>query len=57
MADPERPFKPGGGRPMLMLLVLALVVGVLVAWAFLRNPPGTPDPTASAAPPTRPAGQ
>jgi hypothetical protein len=40
---------------MLMLLLLVLVVAVLVAWAFLRNPPGTPDPTVSGAPPTRPA--
>jgi hypothetical protein len=52
----EPPFKPGGGRPMLMLLLLLLVISVLAAWAFLRNPPGTPNPTTSAAPPVRPSG-
>jgi hypothetical protein len=57
MASPEPPFKPQGGRAMLMLLLLLLVIGALVAWAFLRNPPGTPDPTTSAAPSAPPTGE
>lgn len=54
MAPPEPPYKPKGGRAMLMLMLMLLVIGALAIWAFLRNPPGTPDPTTSAAPPTPP---
>lgn len=38
------------GLNIFMLLVLFLLIGGLVGWAFLRNPPDTPQPSATAQP-------
>lgn len=38
------------GCNIFLLAILALVVAVLVVWAFLRNPPATPSPAATAIP-------
>jgi hypothetical protein len=54
MNEPNEPRRPGGGSALLMLLLLLVVVGLLIAWAMLRNPPDTPNPSATAAPATLP---
>lgn len=59
MDEPSEPRRPGGGSAVLMLLLLLIVVGLLVAWAMVRNPPDTPSPSpsATAAPATLPPAQ
>ncbi|MDB5697626.1 MAG: hypothetical protein JWN69_430 [Alphaproteobacteria bacterium] len=57
MDEPRKPRRPSGGSALLMLLLLLLVVGALVAWAMVRNPPDVPRPSATAAPATLPPGQ
>jgi hypothetical protein len=39
-----------------MLLILLLLIGGALAWAFLENPPGTAQPSATGTPPTLPQG-
>ncbi len=41
---------------MVMLLVLVCLIAGLAGWAFLRNPPGAPSPTATALPEAVPGG-
>lgn len=57
MDEPSEPRRPGSGSAVLMLLLLLIVVGLLVAWAMVRNPPDTPSPSATAAPATLPPAQ
>lgn len=57
MDEPSEPRRPGGGSAVLMLLLLLIVVGLLVAWAMVRNPPDTPSPSATAGPATLPPAQ
>lgn len=53
----EIPPDPRGRGPnMLLLLVLLLLIAGLVAWAFQRNPPDTPQPAATAQPDMVPGG-
>lgn len=52
------PIPPGGGRGMniVMLLVLVLLIGGLVFWAYQRNPPTTPSRAGTATPEAMPGG-
>ena len=56
MVDDMPPRAPGGGRGILALLVLAVLGAALALWAWQRNPPGAPDPAATAVPETVPGG-
>jgi hypothetical protein len=51
---------PGWGRSrganVLMLLILLVLVGGALFWAFSESPPDAPAPSATAAPPTVPSG-
>jgi hypothetical protein len=42
---------------MLMLLILLVLVGGGLFWAFSESPPDAPQPTGTAAPATVPQGQ
>jgi hypothetical protein len=57
MDEPNQPRRPSGRSALLMLLLLLAVVGLLIAWAMVRNPPDTPNPSASAASATLPPAQ
>ena len=52
--DARPPNRPGGSN-VLMLLILLLILGVALFWAWRESPPSAPDPTAISAPAT-PAG-
>jgi hypothetical protein len=39
-----------------MLILLLLLVGGLLGWAFMKNPPGTARPSATGTPATMPSG-
>jgi hypothetical protein len=54
MIAPE-PQRPDGGRAMLLLLVLGLLVAGLALWGYVRAHPGTPTPAATANPKVLPA--
>lgn len=57
MDDPQPPHSgPPGGRALLLLLLLIAIATALVAWAYLRHPPGTPEPSRTATPDTVPGG-
>jgi hypothetical protein len=49
------PSTPGGGRGIFLLVVLLIVVGALIFWAWSTHPPGTAHPAATGVPPTAPA--
>gem|GEM_PF-4652741 len=51
------PGRRGRGTNVLMLLVLLLLIGGTLGWAFLRNPPGTAPASATGAPATVPQGE
>lgn len=44
------------GANVLMLLILLVLVGGALIWAFSESPPDAPDPSGTAAPPTVPQG-
>ena len=50
----EPPQRPTGGSTILLLLVLLVIVAILAFWAWSRNSPSTPNPTATAIPKTVP---
>lgn len=54
--DTQPPNRKPGGSNLLMLLILLVLIAGLAAWAWRRNPPDTPSPTATAAPATVPEG-
>ena len=48
--------RPGGSN-VLLLLILLLVIGGALFWAWRANPPATPSPSSTAAPPALPGAQ
>lgn len=52
---PPEPEDPEGGRSMLLLLVLALLVAGLALWGYLHAHPSTPTPAGTAKPKVLPA--
>lgn len=52
--------KPPGGRAsgtnVLMLLILLVVIGGVLFWAWQESPPDTPAPSGTSAPATVPGG-
>ncbi len=56
MVDIPPPEPRGRGANVVMLLVLVCLIAGLAGWAFLRNPPGAPSPTATALPEAVPGG-
>jgi hypothetical protein len=46
----------GPGSNILMLLILLLIIGAALFWAWRDSPPDAPDPSGTAAPSTLPAG-
>jgi hypothetical protein len=54
---PTDPRRRGRGTNVLMLLVLLLLIGGTLGWAFLKNPPGTAPASATGAPATMPQGE
>jgi hypothetical protein len=54
MIAPE-PQRPDGGRAMLLLLVLGVVLAALAVWGYLHARPSTPSPAATANPKVLPA--
>jgi hypothetical protein len=57
MAERLPPERRGAGANVLMLLILLVLVGGLLVWAFSESPPDTPQPSGTAAPATVPQGQ
>ena len=55
MAVPP-PDPKGRGPNILLLLILLLLIAGLIGWAFLRNPPDTPQPSGTAQPDRVPGG-
>ncbi len=50
-------IRPGCGTKaglFLVLIILAMIAAVAI-WAWSENPPDTPNPTSTAAPPALPA--
>lgn len=41
-----------GGRALLLVAALVALAGFLILYAFAENPPGAPDPAATADPET-----
>ena len=57
MEDKPPSQKASGGTTLLVLLILAALMAGLAAWASLRNPSATPQPSSTAAPATVPSGE
>jgi len=53
----ETPQGRPGGSNVLMLLILLLVIGGALFWAWQESPPDAPTPSATSAPATVPGGQ
>ncbi len=56
MANGPQDGRPGGTN-VLMLLILLIVVGGALFWAWRASPPDAPTPSSTAAPATVPGGQ
>ncbi len=55
MPDAPQESSEGGRRAaagcnVLAFFILAFLVAAIALWAFLRNPPSTPDPTKTGSP-------
>jgi hypothetical protein len=48
------PERPGGGRGILMGILLLAVIALLLGWAYLASPLGAPAPSATGTPATAP---
>jgi len=55
---PDQPpeYRRSRGANILMLLILLVLVGGGLLWAFSESPPDAPQPAGTAAPPTLPGG-
>ncbi len=55
---PDQPtnYRRSRGANVLMLLILLVLVGGGLLWAFSESPPDAPQPSGTAAPPTVPQG-
>jgi hypothetical protein len=53
---PDRRSERARATSLVSLILLVILIGVLIGWAWHRNPPATPSVAGTAAPASAPAG-